>query len=478
MINKTKMFLFKLPGIKNILAKKNWLKFIFSLRYIVTIFILTFLIYLVSPKFFNQQKNLKFISSALLNSYNIELIDFTAVNYEFWPTPRLIFKEPKINFNNGTANSDLGELVINLSLSEIYNISEITLDKIHLKETKVFVAIDKVKNFVSYTNSLKDNIFFTQGSLTVLDNNEAIIKFYELKFDNKKKQELVFESILFNEKINIRFLKLKEKNKLKIKANSIGLNFIVNFNKISNLENYSGNAKIKFLKSNLKFDFKKKRILEIKNSYIRNNLFQGSFDGEIQISPFFVFNLFFDLKNINTNSIDKILLVKNPEKFLQLNKKLNGNIKLRYESKKINLDFVKKIEMSLKLENGLLEIVDSNLKFNGGSSKVVGTILNDEGNQKLKFDIILNLEDKKIFLKEFNLKNKKDNESVKLNINGSLNFTKNKISLNKIEISNKYKANSDELSYFENLITDYAINKNFLSLLDRKKLKVLIEEIY
>jgi len=478
MINKNKIFLSNLAVIKSILVKKNWFKSIFFLRYIVIIFILSFLFYLVSPKFFNQEKNLKYISSALVNSYNIELVDFTKINYEFLPSPRLIIKKPKINFNNGVAKSETGELIINLNFSEIYNIPSISINKIHLKKINILVPINKGKKFISYSNSLKKKIFFTETSLSVLKNNKAILDFNELKFHNKKKQELVLEALLFNERIYIKFLKLKKNNKLSIKVNGVGLNSTTNFDKTSNLENYKGNAKIKFLSSNLKFDFKKKDILEIRNSYIRNNLLQGSFNGEIQINPFFIFDLFFNLKNININSIDKNLLTKNSGYFLQLNKKLNGNIKLRYNTKKISSDLIKKIDMSLKLENGFLEIIDSNLKFNGASSKIVGTVLNDEGNQKFKFNIILNIKDNKIFLNEFNLKNKKNNESVKLNINGSLNFSQNKVSLNKIEISNIYEANSEDLIYFENLIKNYYINNYFLNLFDRNKIKELIKEIY
>ena len=91
MINKTKFFLnlFRIRYLKytSILAKI--LKPIFFIKHLLLIFVISVLIYLTIPVFFNFSKKDYFIKNALIKNYSINLDSYTNIKYSFLPSPRI-----------------------------------------------------------------------------------------------------------------------------------------------------------------------------------------------------------------------------------------------------------------------------------------------------------------------------------------------------------------------------------------------------
>ena len=81
MINK----LFKRTHIKY----KTLFKFLFFLRYLISIFFISSTLFLLIPKFFNYEKKEVSINNFLMQTYNFEIKGFDKISYNLFPVPNL-----------------------------------------------------------------------------------------------------------------------------------------------------------------------------------------------------------------------------------------------------------------------------------------------------------------------------------------------------------------------------------------------------
>ena len=95
----------------------------------------------------------------------------------------------------------------------------------------------------------------------------------------------------------------------------------------------------------------------------------------------------------------------------------------------------------------------------------------------LNFNCDVNFNDKKKFLKAFNIKSKDHNEIFNLNLEGNLSILNKKINLNNIQSSNNYIASKEDLLYFKNTFENIVFNENFLKIFNYKKIKKFLFEI-
>ena len=95
----------------------------------------------------------------------------------------------------------------------------------------------------------------------------------------------------------------------------------------------------------------------------------------------------------------------------------------------------------------------------------------------LNFNCDINFNDKKKFLRVFNIKSKDQNDIFTLNLEGNLSILNNKINLNKIQSSNNYIASKEDLSYFKNTFENIVYNESFLKIFNYKKIKEFLFEI-
>ena len=70
----------------------RFLKFFFFLRYVFAIFLISIFFFLLIPKFFNYEKKQEIIKEYLINHYDLELSNYSSIEFNVFPLPNLSIK--------------------------------------------------------------------------------------------------------------------------------------------------------------------------------------------------------------------------------------------------------------------------------------------------------------------------------------------------------------------------------------------------
>lgn len=467
MINKIKKYI-------NVLLTQKLIKSIFFLKYLILIFSISLFSYLFIPKFLNYEKQIDYIENLLLKNYNINLVDHSRISYDIFPSPRINIYNTTVNFKKHNINSKVDKLQLVLKFSSIYNNNNLNLKKIVLKRSVLNFNIDNFKYFIKYIFDLNGDIYIQESKIVLKNYKNNIFVLDDVKFNNKN---FFLKSTIAGNKFNIKFSKKNNNYNLVMSSPNLGLHTKINFTEDSTYENYSGLAKIKILDSNIKIQFKNNEKIEINKSYFRNNFLSTTVDGTIEFNPYFNFNLLLDLDYLNIKKIISQNIFKNIHKFASINSKLNGDIKLTYNEKKINSRYLNEANIFISFVNGDIKINKFYLLSDVGDFDLKGIITNINGFPKLNFYIIINLLDEKKLFKRFKLKSSNDNLIKKIHLDGNINLSSYKINFTNI-LSNKNKLKQEDLKFYENSLENLLIDNDLGDLFNYKKIKNFITEIY
>ena len=94
----------------------------------------------------------------------------------------------------------------------------------------------------------------------------------------------------------------------------------------------------------------------------------------------------------------------------------------------------------------------------------------------LSFECSIFSENKKKFLKVFNINSRKDNKNFNLVSKGKLNILNKKINFKEISIDN-YKASKEDLTFFKEAFENILFNGSFIEIFNSRKLKQFILEV-
>jgi hypothetical protein len=470
----------KIKNYKNILLSNKIIKSVLFLRYIFLIFITVFLIYLLIPKFFDEGKRYNYVKELLLENYDIKLENPSKITYKILPTPKIIIEN--LNFNTSFINGNVKYLELFLNLSQLYNYEYLKLRKISINESNLFLKVDEIENFAVYLKNLKNKIFINKSNLSVFDQDYQVINVQDIKFNNKKSENLVVTGYVFNKKFNMKLKKIINKNILFFNIPTIGLNSKIEFKNTGNLNSFEGDTQLRILDNNFQFSFKKieKKII-IFNSFFRNNILQTTFDNNILIKPFFNFDLILNIKNINFKKINFEQISKSINKLYILNPKLNGKLKINYQNNSIKSSFNNKIidevNFEILFQNKDILIKTGKISADKMNLSISGIFKDNDNFKVFNFNIFSSLDDINYILKKFKIKRKQNNALAKINVEGFLNLTSNKIKFNQIKINNKKISKKEELDYYEIQFEDLIIKNNVLNIFNKEKIKKFIEEI-
>ena len=89
----------------------------------------------------------------------------------------------------------------------------------------------------------------------------------------------------------------------------------------------------------------------------------------------------------------------------------------------------------------------------------------------------MNSQDKKKFLKLFDINYNEKKEELRLNFDGNLNILNNKINFYNVEDNKFYKASQQELKYFKKSFESIILNENFIDIFNFSKFKNFVREI-
>ncbi len=452
----------------------RYLKFFFFLRYVFAIFLVAIFLFFLIPKFFNYEKKQEIIKEHLVNYYDLELNNYSSIEFNIFPFPNLSIKDINLKVKDKPIFFNTKNLNIFLNFENIYNYENFVAEKILLNNSRIDLDIDTTKNIFNYLGKLKYKLDVQNLNLNLKKKENFILKITKIDYSNHgyKKNRITGE--IFDKKFKT-YLNDDNKN-LNFKILNTGIKADFNFDKVNKINSMSGSSKITILNNYLKFNFAlQDNQMEITNSNLKNQDLSISFDSLILFDPFFEIS-----SDIYINKVDEKLLNRlNLEKILknqEILKKFNGNSKINYKKKKFRNSIVKKYYLELNLAHGRLNFLNK-IYVLGGDIDCKGESLLTEEYPRLQFVCLFNLNDKRKLLKKFSISKNINKDLVNLNVEGSLNIFNKKINFKKINIGKNYIANEEDMKYFKETFENILFNDDFFSIFRINKIKEFLIEV-
>ena len=452
----------------------RFFKFIFFLRYLFAIFFVAIVLFVTIPQLFDYKKKQYVIFSILSNNYGIDIEKIGRIKFKSFPTPHLQIDNLTANYLLNETKLEVEKLLIFPKLISIYNYDNFEVRKIKLLNNIIKTDIKKIDLLSKKIFDIKQKIYFKDSKIKITDSNNIILDLNNVSLSNYGYYRNVIKGKVFNKNFKIKLLdNLRSINFILVDTGiSATLNLLDNDTRAS----YSGILKGSILKSNYKLDFLyNNKLININSFFFRDKKLSFDSTGNVELSPFFKISLKseikkFDKKILNNIKISKVFDYKN------LIKKLNFEKKINYKSKTFKPDLIDKLDIESKLAYGRLNILKkliiAETKFDCSSS--INLLAEFP---VLDFRCIINSPDKKKFFKKFDVRYKKKNELLFLDIRGNLNILKNKIGFDYIRMNNSYNAAEEDLKYFKSTFENILLYENFLNIFDLPNIKKFVLEI-
>ena len=222
------------------------------LRYVFAVFLISTTLFLTIPKFFDYEKKQEIIKKYLFDYYDLELKDYSLIEFKVLPLPNLSIKNVNLKVKNKSLNIKSDNIQIFLNLKSIYNYENLKIEKIYLNRSKLFLDVSKTKELINYLGKLKNKYSIRNLNLDLRKEDTLLINIKNINVSNYgyKKYEITGE--IFEKKFKSSF---KENSQnLNFKLLKTGIKANIEFNK-KELNSTSGSAKINLSNNLIKFDF-------------------------------------------------------------------------------------------------------------------------------------------------------------------------------------------------------------------------------
>ena len=449
----------------------TFFKFIFFLRYLFAIFFISSTLLLIIPKFFDYDKKAHIFKDYLLKNYDLKINKFSEINFYILPVPKIEIKNVNSKFNQISSNIYSNKITLYPKLLNIYNYQNFEIKKLILSQSDAKLEINNLQFFLKKILRQNKKFNLENFNLVLINENNLLFNIKDLNYSNFGFNKNTFLGKVFNKKFQSKFN--QDLRAIDIKIPGIGLKSDINLNNFKE-ESIQGNAKLKLLQTNLKFDFTYfNRRFEIFNSFFRSNNLSLSNKSIITLNPFFESDSNFIIEDINIKLFKKIDLesILNSKELI---KKINSRNIISFKSKKIANTFVEDLNLEINLAYGRLNYQKVFL-ISGGTFECKGSINFLEELPLLDFNCFITINEKKKFLKVFSV-NHQNGEAFKLNIIGNMSLTNNHIYFKSIS-SKSYYASKEDLKYFKKQFENILFDENFFKIFNKKKIKKFILEI-
>ncbi len=449
-------------------------KFIFFIRYLFVIFLISIVVFLSIPNFFDYQKKEKFLKNFLFQNYNLKVEKIDNIKFNSLPMPNLELSNINSNFGSKKIFVSTKKMKIYPKLQNIYNYKNFKARNIILEDSKAITDFKDTTSFAKDFFNFEKKILLKNFNILVKNNDKVILDLKKIKYTNYgfEKDKIIGE--IFDKNF---IIKLNNSSKqLNLKLLNSGISAKINIFDNEKLRSINGEMTGKVLDSNYKFKFNyDKKSIKIVDFFLREKDLSLDGEGLITIKPYFNINWNSEIININAEKISQLDLEKLLS-YKDLLKKINSQINLYYQSKKFSKNLIDKINLKTDIAYGRLNI--SKLLL------ISDAILNCKSNINLIEDYpILNFEcdmkspDKKKLLKKIQIDYKKKKEVLNLNVKGNLNILNKKINFDSIKMNENYIASEEDLKYFKKTFETIVFNQHFFKIFDLVKIKQLVREI-
>ena len=453
----------------------RFLNFIFFLRYLLIIFFISFALFISFPIFFNYEKKAEAIKSHLLENYNIKIFNYEKIKYNIFPSPNLELDNLQIKFKSSEENFSVKKMNIFFSLLNIYKYENFGSNKLVFKDSNITSDTSNFKFLIKNFFYQKNKIYFDNLKIKIIEKNIPIVTLSNIKFFNYGYNKNLIKGKIFDKNFKIK-IRDDYKN-INFKLPKSGVKAELNFDVDQIKKLMFGDFKLKILNTNLKFNFKYDgNVIKIYNSYLRNKDISLQNKSEITLNPFLDTKTKLIVEELNLNLLKKIDFVE-LLRFKEILKKINNESEITFKLKKINRKFFDEINFKTNLTYGNMDF-SKRLSDKKNSFLCDGNINFLEEFPMLFFDCFIQIENKKNFFKKFAIKIKNKNDGkLKLSFKGNLSVLNKKISFKKISINDNYEASKEDLRYFKETFENVFFDKNYIEILNLKKVKEFIIEI-
>ena len=447
--------------------------FFFFLKYVFLIFFIASSFYVIIPKFFNYEKKQHIIKKQLGSYYNLDLRKHDTIKFHIFPLPNLVISNVDLGVKDKFIILKSKKINIFLSFKNFYNFKKFIPKKIIIDEGEISLNINRSKNLISYFNKLKSKLEVRNLNINFDKDNNSIIKIKNINFTNYGFKKYNLKAEIFDKK----FKGALKNNILTFKLLDTGIKAKFKFNNdMLESNNIFGSSKIILLKNFLSFDFNlDNNQLKIIKSNFRNKNLSFSLDSKVKFNPFFQTYTNIYINEFTYNFADQI----NLSRLLQnknIIKKLNSKINIYYKNNKFFSNLVGLHSSNFQLSYGKLNF-NNKTQITGGEVNCKGESVLTKDFPRLDFECLLILDDAKKFFKKFSIKKKIDQNSINLNIKGSINLINKKVNFKKINAGENYLANEEDRKYFKDKFENTLLKDGFFFMFKKNKIKNFILEI-
>ena len=452
----------------------RFFEFVFYVRYLLIIFLISIAIFLIIPIFFNYEKKVEIVKSHLLENYNFEIKNYKRIKYNIFPSPNLELSNVQIIFKSYPENLNIKNIKIYPNFLNIYDYKNFNSNKIILKEGDLKFKISNFNFFAKQLFHQKNRLSFDNLNLKIIDEKIPVLILNNIKYTNFGYKENLIRGKIFGKNFKVE---LDNNNKnINFRLLKSGINVDINFDKNQKKNSKLGNFKTKILNTNFKSNFEYDgKSLTVFNSYFRSKNLSFKSDSKITLKPYFDINSKFIIEELNTSALKKL----DATKLLKLKdflRRINSRSEIFFKSQKMNNKFFNDLNLKVNLAYGRMNYSKS-LSNTNSISQCKGSINFLEEYPLLFFNCYIKVKNKREFFKKFSIKLKDKNEKFELKFKGNLSFLNKKINFENILMDDNYKASKEDLKYFKETFENIIFDKNFIEIFDEKKIKEFIIEI-
>ncbi len=452
----------------------KFFRFIFFLRYLLLIFLISTTLFLIIPSYFNYEKHAEVVKTYLITNYKLEIIKYEKIKFQVLPLPNLELKNVEFNLKSPQIKLVTNNFKIYPKFLSIYNFNNFQVNKIVLKKNNISLNSSNLKFFLKHIINQKKKLLIDGLDLNINNKEKTIIKLKNTRFSNYGYNKNLITGEFLGKKFKTKLN--KDLNNLSFKLLNTGISADINFEKNEKNNLLFGSFKSKILKNNLKFNFKYDyKKLDIFDSYFRSKNLSFNNESSLILTPYFSIDSKFNIQDLNYRIFENIDINKtlNAKSVI---KKINTDTEIFFKSKKISRHLIDELNLKINMAFGRMNYI-KNISISGHHFKCKGNINLLEEYPILFFDCFIDSYDKQKLLREFFIKTKGKKENFRLNVSGNLNILNKKINFKKINMNENYVASKEDLNYFKDTFERIIFDENFIKIFNLKKIKAFILDI-
>ena len=468
------------------------------ITYVLSFVLLTLLIYLGIPFFFNYENNKSVLEKKIHNDLGLYFNLTGKTKYNFFPSPRLnlqnveILSFSKVSKKIGSAN----EVILRIPFKKLVSFDELNFDSADIINAVVNIDTSEINNFKKYLNNTghTKSIQLKKSKINILEKTNILFT-----IDSKKIN--VLRNKLFN-KVNLRGkifdtdLKINYQNEnfgdnptanFLIGLPEIGLNLKINIivDKDDDKNRY-GRAKVFFPSNRYYFDYiLNNKIFNISSSKLINKYFKGQLFGDLIFLPFLSFDLKLDINILKFKNILNSKFIKNNKflsQFIPINNKINGKINIDIEKIASSSNIINSGNVNIEFKNRILVIKEVKLNMNKiGNIKLDGQIFQKRKKKIFNYNARINIDNTKAFYSRFLIPKRNRIDLKPINLSGNIDLESFEIKLDQVYFEDEFDNNEidkNELLDLKDKINNILSQNSLDNILRYSNLRKIIQSFF